>query len=267
MRYKGQQCKDYQKVAVIGGGSLAKGTEERTSVGRMTVGSIDSDREIVNQQTAVEAMPAFFAQNPVVTFMHGFGGNVGHCVGWEALRRASGEGHQSIWTPTADVHQVDAIGVKTVYGEGYGFGTSWGVYQVDWIWKMIEQGNLRTHSVGFAGYSGGETEDGIPIVNVARINEYASTTVPAQEEAVFEVQRAATESLHLCQECGHHAKAALEDVKKGLDPFHLEVFLRGLVTFHQAKSHRKKEPSPEELRDAAKAFVDLGKTLLTRQGA
>src|SRR3990172_2386759 len=192
----------------------AEGDGRRLSVGLMTVGSKDTDNEIVDQATALRAMPAFIRAGGPCLFNHDRGGAPGRCIDYTGLRK-SGE-------PTMNAEETYAIQVTTEYGKGYTFATLfYGPQRVDDIWAQLIQKMLPAHSIAFRGYTAGsalgDTDDeGAVRIFVRRILEYSVLTVPAHEEATVAAQLMKMAGLHECTSCKQQLAVKIEDWSRRL---------------------------------------------------
>lgn len=177
---------------------------ERITSGLMTVGSVDSDQEIVDQRSALAAMPAFKEAGMPVQYNHDSGGNIGRGIDYLAVRRADSRDSGPQWVP-ADETTVEAIKVWTLYGQGYQVPTLFhGLVPVDDIWSQIAQKMLRTHSIRFLGGPQDPVDvnaGAVPRLDVERILEYSVVTIPSQREATMAVQLAKAAGFGRCTEC------------------------------------------------------------------
>lgn len=185
--------------------------QERLTVGMMTVGTVDSDGEIVDQQSALESMPAFLASGGPVQYNHDQGGNIGRCVGYEAMVRRDNK-----WVPAGSL-EPEGIQVTTLYGKGYNVPTLFhGLVNVDDIWQQIAQRMLRTHSIRFLGEERDPVEraaGAAPRVYVQRTLEYSVVTIPAQADAVLAVQLAKAAGVAGCASCARAMASKLAEWK------------------------------------------------------
>lgn len=183
--------------------------KERITIGMMTVGSIDSDNEIVDQQSALESMPAFLASGGPVQYNHDQGGNIGRCVGYEPMVINQGK-----WVPAGSA-EPEGIQVTTLYGKGYQVPTLFhGQVSVDDIWQQIAQKMLRTHSIRFIGQAEDPADaaaGGASRLIVRRTLEYSVVTIPAQADAVLAVQLAKAAGFAGCPDCAAAMKRKLAE--------------------------------------------------------
>lgn len=218
---------------------------KRITSGLVTVGSVDSDGEVVDQQTVLDAMPRYMKAGGPVMWNHGMGGNIGRCLEYTPVRRA-GDGW--VLSGTAD---AEAVRVITEYGKGYEIGTMWGPMKVDDIWARIEQGMERTHSINMLAKRVTQDNSTAPRLKVHRVLEYSVVTVPAQEEAVFEVQRMAwaVADGKLCEHCTEMMTRRVRDA----------ALLRAVLD--QARHELVTAAQGRELERFARAFHDAAKRM------
>jgi len=225
---------------------------DRLIRGLVTVGSVDSDGEIVDQRTAFEKLQRWLAEGGTpVTWMHDIGGSLGHCVEVEAMMRTE----KGFMPSSGDI--IDAVSVTTSIAQDYSFGTLFfGEVNVNNVWQMLFQKAINKLSIGFRGFEGGEDEvTGAPIVMVQRVFEYAVVTVPAQREAEVVVERM-LKSLgmaHDCTEC----RTKLD---KGFKRARRMTREQWAYAVRHAQEHTE-ERRPQDLRVLAKAFAGVGDAL------
>lgn len=219
--------------------------DKRITAGLMTVGTIDSDGEVVDQQTVLDAMPRYMAAGAPVCWNHGMGGNIGRCLEYTPVRRA-GDG----WV-TSGPADAQAVQVITEYGRGYDIGTFYGPLSVDDIWQQIKQLMVRTHSIGMLAKRIMAEQSTAPVLKVNRVLEYSVVTVPAQEEAVFEVQRMvrAVANGKLCTHCTEVMGRRERDA---------ELIM---AVLHQARHELAAAAAADDLEQGARAFHDAIKRL------
>lgn len=247
------QLEDFTKylmsVEVQKDAKTEDGEPRRITVGLMTVGSVDSDGEIVDQQSAALAMPAYMKAGGPVLLNHDSGGAPGRCIEYELVHRV-GVG----WMPTTKPEETDAIRVTTEYGRGYKFPTLWyGQVSVDDVWEQVRQRMMATHSIGFKGWrkSDHETAEEAPRVFVDRIFEYSVVVVPMQQEAAMAVQLMKAAGFNGCEHCRDHLVRRLGEWGKRVPHQQSKVIME---TIRQSESGRD-----EDLFELAKAIRDAAR--------
>ncbi len=227
-------------------------TGERIADGLVTVGSVDSDGEIVMQDSAFDKLQQWLALGGTpITYMHDVGGSCGHCIEVEAMTRMG-----DTFAPASSDDEIDAVRVVSLIGKDYSFGTMFhGEVNVNNIWAMLVQKAINKLSIGFRGFEAGEDDaTGAMRVGVQRVFEYAFVTVPAQREAVFAVQRM-IKSLGIADDCTDCRTRHAADFKRldnmGRDQWRYVV--------EHAREHGADHPN--DLGEIARAFVDAGKAL------
>lgn len=166
--------------------------KKRRTVGHMTVGSPDSELEIVDQDTAGEAMRRAMATGGLtVLWNHDRGGGIGYPVEWSMVDLAADE----------MLPQRKALRVVTEYGSGGYKISPYSEFSVDDAWAQIAQGVVRKHSIGALVRDDGTSIEGMPVLKVMRIAEYSVVTVPAHEEAAFIMASMKSLGVPLCTSC------------------------------------------------------------------
>jgi len=230
---------------------------ERLVSGLVTVGSVDSDGEIVDQESAFQKLQEWLALGGMpVTWMHDNGGSCGHCIELEAMTRTGGKAGAGVFVPRQGTDPIDAVRATTSVGHDYGFGTMFnGRVEVNDVWAQLLQKQINTQSIAFRGFDGGEDDvTGAPRVQVQRVFEYAFTTIPAQREAVVAVQRV-LKSLGIaggCKDCQTHQDKGFKRLEN-----------LGRQQWRHVLEHAKEhgDDHPNELAEIARVFVDVGKAL------
>lgn len=232
--------------------------ETRRMRGLVTVGSIDSDQEIIDQDSAFSKMLEWveLGGNPI-TFNHDPGGSLGKCIECVPMTRTE-RGFQ----PRTGTGPLDAVQAVTEFGKDWGFGTMLhGRVEVNDVWAQLEFGAQNKFSIGFRGYEAGQDDEtGVPIIKVSRIKEYAVAPVPAQREAAGVVE-AMLKSLGIqrerCTSCSSHLRSGLERAQK-LDREQWRYIL------DHAKEHAQDTPGLDLEQDwtvVAEALRGVGKRL------
>jgi len=233
----------------------AKDTGLRLVDGLVTVGSVDSDGEIVDQTSAFEKLQQWLALGGTpITWMHDIGGSLGHCVEVEPMKRVD---NGARFAPASSSDKVEAVRVVSSIAKDYGFGTMLhGRVEVNDVWAQLDQKAINKLSIGFRGFEMGEDDmTGAMLVGVQRVFEYAIVTVPAQREAVVAVQRM-MKSLGLsegCKDCQTHQSGGFKRLSNmGRDQWRHVV--------EHAREHSQ-DTTEDVLAELAGAFIDAGKAL------
>jgi len=249
--------KDYHKlcasVHVVKGEG---GDDRRLTVGLMTVGSVDSDMEIVDQKTAFKSMGGFVAAGGPVLLNHDHGGACGRCIAYQGMQRHSDGG----WAKTDDTNRMQAIQVTTEVGRGYKFATFWhGSVSVDDVWEQVRQRMMPAHSIGFQGFTSDKsTEDFTDAVTgetrqarrifVRRTMEYSFVTIPTQQEAALAVQLMKAAGLPQCDTCRGALAQRMQDWAQRLPR------AQGQEIVEHARRLAAKQQAPGVLADMARAI-------------
>ena len=246
----------YEKM--LGGIIKATRGDERLSIGLMTVGSIDSDGDIVDQESVANSMPRFIEANGPMLFNHDPGGVIGKIIDWMPVQRF-GTG----WMPAdrAKGETVHGIQVTSLYGRGYNVGSMWHrQLAVDDIWAQIDQGFLRTHSISFEGEgkqddSAGSTGQPVRRLMCHRVLECSVVTIPAQEQATFAVKMLKAAGVQCCDKC----RTAISD---GMSRWTRRMpHEQALEIIESAKRMHSHQPNEAELASVGKALSELSQAL------
>lgn len=179
-------------------------SKKRRVVGLISTDEVDRHGERVNQKSLADCMPAAMKTMSVV-YLHQYGGAIGHPVEW-TLKKIDG-GH--------------AVQTVTELGKGYNIPTFFGIYSVDDIWAQVEQGHLRTHSIGFKADRieprPGDDNDVVPELIVRDLFEYSFVVVPSARGAVIEQVMKAAGLMPECTACREKQKTRQEQALGKLD--------------------------------------------------
>jgi len=225
------------------------GTDEdpRLVKGRVTVGSVDSDGESLEQVSAYTELDAWIKRGgKPIAYMHDLGGSLGHAIALQGLMRTD-----KGWVQTTKLEDIGASEIIASIGHDYGFGTTWfGRVEVNDVWAMLKQKAIGDWSIHIRGHQDGETPDGAPNIVTQRVIESSIVTVPAQLEAGAEVM-AMLKHVGISTGC----KNCRDKVDKGLERLH------GLTREQWAKAveHVKEHSQDEDpaLLELARSYAGL----------
>lgn len=231
---------------------------ERLVAGEVTVGSVDSDGEVLEQQSAFKGLQQWVADGGTpITYNHELGGSLGHAIDVLPMKRStSANGPRFVEATGQD--DIEASRILASIARGYGFDTMLhGHVEVDAVWSMLIQKAINRWSIHIRGYEAAEPHEpsGAPLVITQRVIESALVTVPAQREAVAVVERM-LKSFGVpvgCKQCEGRTREGFERLGR----LHPEQW-RYVV--EHAREHGQDE-GPEAVLTMAKALHGVGQML------
>jgi len=157
--------------------------KERIIEGFASTNVVDRVKDIVEPKAFEKTMNTFM-KIATLLFNHDLNQPIGTVIGYKITDKG-------LW-------------IRAKIGQGF--------EPADTVWKMIEQGIVKTFSIGFSIPEGGEewTKDGIRVIKELDLHEISVVTVPANHEAIFEVS---TDGKILNVKYGHNKE------EKAVEPF------------------------------------------------